>query len=409
MQHEEGFTLPTMLIRLMAIFAISISATDGASAAELRAPESAVAGMQAQNWESRLVTPEDLLDYIVAHPDKASLTAFSVDNPQSGIFHRADAPQPLASTVKILVLYEYAHQVAEGRLRADERVALDEVFAYLVGRDGGAAMKAYEDWKKRGVLDTSNRLPLSEVVHAMIRWSDNASTDYLIERLGREHLEKAPSRLGMNHDEPPFPITGSTLMSYNHTMKGNPQERLNRYEAFSRKDLANEAHRWALRLRQESGFRDNEIRWLKGGGWALSYDQQQRFFRVANPRGTTRGYADLMAKVYQARLPKAVVNLMKPYLEWPMEFEGNQKAFDTYGTKGGSLPGMLTGASYFMLKGRPVAFVSALFLQDLPAPIYESLSKSFLQQHFEIKLHADSAFFERVRQTLAGLPSSSKE
>lgn len=347
-----------------------------------------------------LETPDDLLAYMAAHPEQASLVAYPADRPEAGIYYRADEPQALASTVKILVLYAYARQVAEGRLDSAERVAVEDVFAYAIGRDGGAAGQAYEDWKRRGSIDAAGRVSLDEIVRALIRHSDNASTDYVMARLGRADLERVLERLGLEQ-EPPFPITGCILMLGNHTMSDSPAERLRRYERMSRAEIVNEAHRWSKRLRSEVGFLDAELRWLLEGGFTVTIQEQHQMCRLLFPRGTARGYSKVMAQIYRMELPADIVRVMRKHLEWPMALEGNPEHFDVFGTKGGSLPGILTGASYFKLKKQPEAMVSALFLRDLPAPIYESLSQSFLQQRFEIKLHADPAFFERARRRLS--------
>lgn len=366
------------------------------SAATLPAAETPALSVSAK----ALKTTDDLLAYMVAHPEQVSLTAYPVGRPDAGIYHRADAPQSLASTMKLLVLHEYARQVSEGQLNATEKVALDDVFGHVIGRDGGAARNALDDWRKREVLDADGKLPLDEVAHAMIRYSCNASTDYLIARLGREPLGRLPQRLGAPREEAPFPLSGAMMMVGNHTTTGAPATRRAAYEKMSRTQLADTAYDWNRKLRTEPGFQMKEIEWLQKGGDTLSYDEQRRFFQVAWTRGTTRGYARVIADAYQAETPAA--RLMRHHLSWPMAFPGNRDAYDAMGTKGGSLPGLLTGATYFKLKSRPEAMTVALFFQDLPESVYENLGKSYLHQDFEHRLHADPAFFDTVRTRLKG-------
>lgn len=348
-----------------------------------------------------LETPEDLLAYMVAHPEQVALVAYPAGKPEAGVRHRADALQPLASTVKILVLYEYARQVAEGRLSAEERVSVNDVFAHVVGRDGGAAKHALDDWQARGSLDPEGRLTLDEVARAMIRHSCNASTDYLIARLGRSAMAEVPARLGLKADEAPVPISGVALAMANHTTADSAADRLRRFERMSRAEVAAEAHRWNDRLRSDPGFQEREIQWLTQGGFALPAETQARMCHALFPQGTASGYARIMARVHDGTLPAPIARVMRTHLSWPMALGQNGDTYDAIASKGGSLPGMLTGASYFKRKDREEAMVVALFLQRLPAPVYESLSRSYLQQIFEQKLHRDPAFFEQVRRALA--------
>jgi hypothetical protein len=234
-----------------------------------------------------LKTPDDLLTYMEAHPDQVAIAAYPAGHPQAGVYHRADSPQSLASTVKILVLYDYARQVAEGALDPKERVSVDDVFAHGVGRDGGAAKHALDDWQKRGVLDQAGNVPLDEVAHAMIRFSCNASTDYLIARVGRKNLDALPARLGLTREEAPFPLSGCTLMVGNHTTTGAPSQRLAAYGKMSRAQVVSAAYEWNQRLRTEPSFQNKEIQWLQAGGWSLSAEDQQRFFAITNPRRAT--------------------------------------------------------------------------------------------------------------------------
>jgi hypothetical protein len=66
------------------------------------------------------------------------------------------------------------------------------------------------------------------------------------------------------------------------------------------------------------------------------------------------------------------------------------------GTKGGSQPGILTDAWFSRRKGGPTR-VSALFLEDLPADVFQDLGRSFAQQQWEARLLGDDAAFERAR------------
>src|SRR5262245_23672709 len=93
-----------------------------------------------------LRTPEDVLQYIATHPQDVSVAAWTVGDEAHGVYLNADKPRPLASTIKVLVLADYAEQVGFGALRPEEPVELSAWEAYwLPGTDGGAHKAALRE------------------------------------------------------------------------------------------------------------------------------------------------------------------------------------------------------------------------------------------------------------------------
>lgn len=345
---------------------------------------------RSNDWTKRLKTHEDVLDYIVAHRERVSLAAYQVDNPAGGIYHRADEPQPLASSVKSLVLYEYARQVAEGRLSENERVALSaiEVF-YIANSDGGAHPAAVNELRERGQIDEHGRISLANVARVMIKHSDNAATDYLIDRLGRDNVSGIPSRLGLPGLEAPFPLCGIFVVW------------LDKSVPVDRRTLADRSFAVAQRLKSDPLYRKQvQDRW----GKEVPTFKEASFLKLAKSdnRGTTRAFAGLMSQVYQTSpaIPAAIARPMRAALEWPLENPENQKFFDALGVKGGSLPGLLTSAMFIKAKKQPTARVVSLFFRDLPMPVYLHISQTAVQQAFEFRLALDEGFFEKVRLRL---------
>jgi D-alanyl-D-alanine carboxypeptidase len=143
-----------------------------------------------KEWISELKTPEDLLDYIIAHPHDVSLVAYEINSSDQEIYYNSDIKKPLASTIKIIVLAEYASQVDKGILSPNELVNLDDIDIYYLPRtDGEAHPTALTELRKKQYINNTNQIELRHVTWAMIRYSDNAAADYLIRRLGRVNLE----------------------------------------------------------------------------------------------------------------------------------------------------------------------------------------------------------------------------
>ena len=159
-----------------------------------------------------LQSVDALVDFIDADRSRVSLVAYRLDDPESAIRMNPDVRRPVASTIKILVLAGYAEAVDEGWWSPLERVPLAAVETFfLPGTDGGAHDRAVEVYRERGWLDGSGSVSLRDVVWAMMTVSDNAATDYLLHRLGRERVGAIPGRLGLAGSDAPLPISGVFL------------------------------------------------------------------------------------------------------------------------------------------------------------------------------------------------------
>jgi hypothetical protein len=351
-----------------------------------------------------------LLDFIDANRSRVSLVAYRLDDPDSAIFLNPDVPRALASTIKILVLAGYAEGVDEGRWSPGERVPLADVEAFfLPGTDGGAHDRAVEVYRERGWLDASSAVSLRDVVWAMMTVSDNAATDYLLHRLGRERAEALPDRLGLGGSDAPLPISGIFLS----------------WADAAEEPLSDAAWELAERLRGDPEFRrgrqDNPMTNEVG------VREQSRFSVARSPRGTARDYAGLMERVQRGDLISQTASAtMREFLEWPMENEPIRREFTSYGTKGGSLAGVLTEATYAVPRDAAPGGVAALLFEELPVMVWLTLAQaevrqevastedgrlsvtvgtsaqapSILHQDLLRRLLTDPEFFESVRRRL---------
>jgi hypothetical protein len=128
----------------------------------------------------------------------------------------------------------------------------------------------------------------------------------------------------------------------------------------------------------------------------------QKRLAAASEAGAPREWARLMAQAQNGKGmdPKAAA-LMRRHLEWPLAaFASNRARFDAFGTKGGSLFGLVTEASYLQPKGKPAVAV-ALFFRGLPGAVWQTFMKTYLQQAFIVRLAEDPAFFQAVRRQLS--------
>lgn len=175
----------------------------------------------------------ELIEWIAAHSDDVSLLAYTATDgdPRSVIALNEDAPRFLASTAKLVVLGAYAREAEAGRLDPDERVPLQDVDAwYLPGSDLGAHEAAIG---ATGV-SAGATVRLDDVARAMIVFSDNAATDYLLHRLGANAIAEAVRAMGLRGQALPLrPSLGATLALGDPSLGVGPLERARRLAELS--------------------------------------------------------------------------------------------------------------------------------------------------------------------------------
>ena len=356
---------------------------------------------------------DTLLDFIDANRSRVSLVAYRLDD-SDPILLNPDVPRPLASTIKILVLAGYAEAVDQGRWSPDERMPLADVEAFfLPGTDGGAHDRAVEVYRERGWLDASGAVSLRDVVWAMMTVSDNAATDYLLHRLGRERAGALAAGLDLAGSDAPLPISG-VFLSWADAVD---------------EPLEDAAWELAGRLRSDPAFRT--ARQQNPVVDRVTLREQARLSVARFPRGTARDYAGLMERVQGGDLVSdAASATMRAFLEWPMENEPIRRGFTSFGTKGGSLAGVLTEATYAVPRGAATGGVAALFFDELPLAVWLTLAlgqaqqdlpqpsgdglrltaeiraraPSYLHQDLLRRLLSDPEFFESVRRRLEAPP-----
>src|SRR5699024_3493518 len=154
--------------------------------------------------------PDYLLDHLKKHPKTTSL--YVAENGEEVITYQSDIVRPLASTVKILIAVEYAMQVDEGSLDPDTLLPLEDLNQYYYkGSDGNA----HEEWLE--ALEEANRIQnnevsLHDVAKGMITFSSNANTDYLIDLLGIDSINKRAELLELSQHEEVYPLVAALLI-----------------------------------------------------------------------------------------------------------------------------------------------------------------------------------------------------
>ncbi|MBW3589464.1 MAG: class A beta-lactamase-related serine hydrolase [Actinobacteria bacterium] len=302
--------------------------------------------------------------------------------------HIALNPQesfPLASTRKVLILGAYAVKVADGSFDPTQPVSVEDVERwYWEGTDGGVHELAKKEWVQQGKISGSVVLTLDDVVHAMIRWSDNAAADYVLNRVGgRDAAAEFAKSVGMQFQQPLMPVFGEFIAwsseDVDEWSKLQPDARARRAEELAEKT-------------PPSALED-----LK-----LPPTSAQFEFAKTSPAGVPEEWARLMSTLHTGSLPVEAIDVTRRHLEWPLQvFPSNRQKFESFGDKGGSLPGVLTEAMYVEPKGGK-AWSVALFIRDVPESDWRPLVQSFVHQRFILGLIEDEKLREEANQALSG-------
>ncbi|MGG0029982.1 serine hydrolase [Bacillus safensis subsp. osmophilus] len=149
---------------------------------------------------------EDLLTFVTKNKKEVSVTI--IENEDVVLEWNADQKTPLASTVKLVVLFHFVKAVSSGAIKLEEKVALSDIERFYIDRtDGGA--HAY--WLE--VNDFSEHATLLDVAKGMMQFSSNACTDFLIDRLGLEKINDQMKQAGLTEHDELMPLTPMILWS----------------------------------------------------------------------------------------------------------------------------------------------------------------------------------------------------
>lgn len=363
-----------------------------------------------------LSTPEQVLRYLESHRQDISLVSYTVapsgmpDPADPVIRVNAFRPMPLASTIKIVILAAYAREVVAGRLDPNEAIPLGEWdrFYFPIVDEGVHATALHELGFETDELgfatNPSATVPLDRIVAAMIEHSDNAGPDLLLERIGDEAVRATLAEARLAAQDQPLPTAGLFLTAANHAIGPLTQPRLRQLIRLPRGQFEERVREVQALYVEDDAWKTDEITW-----WLTEAPQPapRLVSRAANrlfPKGSANDYARIMAGVVTGTfLSPEVSAIMRSHLEWPLQDPALAEIFASMGTKGGSIEGVLTEASWYVPRegdfaGRPR--VTVLFFRDMPLWAWNGLQESYAQQLFQALLAVDRTLAEEVRERL---------
>ena len=287
-----------------------------------------------------------ILDFCLANADKCSLSVRYLTGGWERHI-RPDRLNPLASSWKVVPLVAYGEAVADGELHPQMQISRDEWGRFYAGGDGGALQTA---WSRFG---SPGQVTLDQMVDAMMRESDNATPDWLLDRLGGDALQRTietyVTRNRGYHDIP------KSIAAMFLTWDENPFDPIfvmgdqiaASFSDFSAYGYGPQLDAWFNALHDPAFveltrmYRCAFLPWFTpppctppavGTSEANLVRLQQAFYM----RSSTRTYTDLMAGLLDRQLvPSGVQAAIEKPLEWRLASTGDR--FVRYGAKSGTL------------------------------------------------------------------------
>jgi Beta-lactamase enzyme family len=340
-----------------------------------------------------------LIDWVATHPDQVSLLATGGGDTAGELDWNAERARPVASTFKILVLAAYAREVTAGRLDPGESLArADLELWYLEGTDEGAHERAMAAMS----VPAGGKLSLDQVVRAMVEFSDNAATDYLLDRLGRQRVLETARLLDLDTlGTGVSPITGALLTLADDELGASPDERIDQLGSLTVEELASRAWRLAARY---SHAPERSIAGLASARQELVDWNQALALTDALPwRGSARDLAKLVAEATSARaLGGEAAEIMARHLSWPMRDQGIASRFEASGAKEGETAGVLALPGFARPRTGPwkgEARVVVLLIEGMDAAAWQAARETYLLFASDLAHRPDIVAIIRERLT----------
>lgn len=285
----------------------------------------------------------DLLNYFEKNKDKLSITL--KENGQDTIFLNSEKEFPLASTLKIIIAFNFVKSVTNNKISITDTVELNKVDNfYIPNTDGGA----HPNWKKS--LNSSSEASLLEIAKGMMQFSSNACTDYLINEVGVDVINQSIEALKLNHDKityltPPILIPG--YLSDKRSVAINKLEQMDKQ---SYQELSQELF---------EKMKANETAGLERIASKMLNEKMQLLITNKTASSTTKQYADLMFRLGKELLTQKEKELFSEILIGKNSKDDGDNYF---WFKGGSTMFVLTSALYKESNNNIVAV--SLFIKD---------------------------------------------
>ena len=326
-----------------------------------------------------------VLNFIKDNPKKTAIKLVRNDSLIAEM--NPNKMMPLASTVKIILAIEYAIQASKGNLNPDEEIPLEELALFFVkDTDGGAHQNWIESVKQ---LVNNDKIPIREVVKGMIRYSSNANTEWLSQKLGLENINSRIDSLGVSNHTNIYYLVSALFVGKEKFPNLSGKELEKKLKDLPLKEYINSTNLIHTKLLTDPAYKlDLGVSDLK----------IQRIWSDNLPSSTVSEYIELMRKLNSKTYFNAITHqYLDEVMEGIMDNPANQKWLEHSGMKGGSTAFVLTKAIYATDKKYNTTEL-AYFFNDLG--ILDNIRLQLSMNEFELKVLTNKGFRDKIEKEL---------
>jgi D-alanyl-D-alanine carboxypeptidase len=335
-----------------------------------------IAGI-AVNKHNKKKDKYDLLTYFTKNKNKLSITL--KENGQDTLSVNSDKKYPLASTLKIIIAYHFVKRAMNNQISLTDKVKLDELDKFYIPNTDGAA---HPNWKDS--IGYPTEISLLEVAKGMMQFSSNACTDFLIERIGANEINKSIAELQLDHDKIAYFTPTILIPGYLADNRNQAKDKLDVMDQASYQELS-----MALFQKMKANKTDDLMKKAR----KMLSQKVQLLMTNKMPSSTTKQYADLMIRLGNELLTKREKNLFSEILIGE-KVKNHRDDYLWY--KGGSTLFVLTSALYKESQDTTTS-VSVFIKDDTGGELYW-IRNAF--NDFVISIATDQVFRKKVKEAL---------
>ncbi|OLP63446.1 hypothetical protein BACPU_32420 [Bacillus pumilus] len=327
-------------------------------------------------------TKEDLLTFVQKNKEYVSVTI--IENEDVVLEWNAHQETPLASTVKLPILFHFVKAASVGEIKLDEKVALTELERFYIDRTDGGAHKSWLEVNK-----LSGNATMLDIAKGMMQFSSNACTDYLIERLGLEKINARIQQAGMTKHGELMPITPTLLWSaYISDHRRDALKKMKDVSDVQFRTLMNEIFDIMKNDPERKMTLENKMKKKNLLSYAIQSCLTQKL-----TQSTTDQYAHFMKRLHDELLTPEEKSLFSQIvLGQTMMTESDQYVW----YKGGATQFVLTSALYRKTDNGSMSI--SFFINDPKAKYTYWIENIF--NEFVVTLSIDQSFRKRLEQAL---------
>ncbi|MBB6236648.1 D-alanyl-D-alanine carboxypeptidase [Pedobacter sp. AK013] len=325
---------------------------------------------------------DEIIKFIKDNPQRASIVL--IENNKEVLNFSGNQLMPVASVAKTIIAIEFANQVTDKKIDADQNIAISELNKYYIPfTDGGAQT----EWMKSIKKKKEDSVSLLQIAQGMIRFSSNANTEYLEDLLGLANINRNIKTLKLQKHNPYYYFTAGALMTCLKPENIDEEEWAVRLGAMPMDEYRKRCKTNHIKLKTDSAF-------IKTFSFKKLSLRLQKIWSDRLVASTAADYVKIMQKINSRTYFKSrTQGVLDQIMEWPMVYPGNQAAFKHLGQKGGSTAFIATDAFYVTDKSE-AKLSCAFFFNNLTEKENEMIKRNF--GNFEASIITDSVFRQRL-------------